>query len=504
MTVLRRVASGSAAIWARMAVILLGQIGLVPLFLTHWSASEYGAWLVIQSLTAMLLLFDSAHQSYIEGCAMKIRSDLPNEHEKILVNGVVGGLIIGCIQLLMLFFISVTDIFSEIIPVDQIGGANFSDDLIVLCIFVNLLLTSLVVSPAGVYGRILASKGHFARFAWWGAVYYLLMLLVSVCVLLLNGGIVALTVANACFTVVYQIFWFVDAINVMRVKLSWHCFSVSEIYSNLTKSIAVFFRISMDFFRQMGIRILISGRYGTNQVAEFATLRTVSNVAMQSLGSIYGPILPEISRLLNANNKRKVAFIIHVFWVGVVFVLFPALIVMQYLVPSLYPIWTAKAFVFNSELFASMLMCISAYGFSLPAIMLVHGRNLLKYQVLGGIASILIILGVYFFIPSNGSLLPIAFSIYTAEVCIACIYCYAAAKYLGASDWPLALSWLCFVCLILFDAIVYLNALPGGDWIEVKLLLLVTYIVFILFIAISTFNKFGNELKALVSRRGGV
>lgn len=503
MKMLHRVVSGSAAVWTRMAVVLIGQIVLVPIFLKHWSPSEYGEWLVIQSLTAMWLLFDSAHQAYIEGCAMKLKLGAPEECEKLLINGVVGGLLIGVFQLALLGLVFYTDLLSVVMP-SQVQGEGIGANAIAFCIFVNLALTMLAVSPAGVYGRILAANGHFARFAWWGALYYFLMLLVSACVLFMNGGIIELTLANAGVTVIYQVFWYCDAVLIMRVKVSLKHVSLVKVYSNITKSIAVFFRISMDFFRQMGIRILISGRYGTNQVAEFATLRTVSNVAMQSLGSIYGPILPEISRLLNANNKRKVAFIIHAFWVGVVFVLFPALIVMQYLVPSLYPIWTAKAFVFNSELFASMLMCISAYGFSLPAIMLVHGRNLLKYQVLGGIASILIILGVYFFIPSNGSLLPIAFSIYAAEVCIACIYCYAAAKYLGASDWPLALSCLCFVCLILFDAIVYLNALPGGDWVEVKLLLLVAYIVFILFIAISTFNKFGNELKALVRRRGGV
>src|SRR5436305_1078707 len=60
-----RILHGSTASILMFAVNLIGQVTLVPLFLSHWGNDRYGAWLTVSSAVALLLCLDIGHQSYL-------------------------------------------------------------------------------------------------------------------------------------------------------------------------------------------------------------------------------------------------------------------------------------------------------------------------------------------------------------------------------------------------------------------------------------------------------
>jgi hypothetical protein len=65
MSVAKRLISVTAASWARIAVNMLSQLLLVPVYLIYWDVSTYGIWIAIQALVNILSMVDFGHQTFL-------------------------------------------------------------------------------------------------------------------------------------------------------------------------------------------------------------------------------------------------------------------------------------------------------------------------------------------------------------------------------------------------------------------------------------------------------
>ena len=65
MSAAARLISGSVAAWAQIAVNMVAQIVLVPIYLNYWSVDTYGVWLAIQGIMSALSMLDMGHQNFM-------------------------------------------------------------------------------------------------------------------------------------------------------------------------------------------------------------------------------------------------------------------------------------------------------------------------------------------------------------------------------------------------------------------------------------------------------
>src|SRR5687768_13248806 len=76
-TAASRLISGSLATWALIAVTIVSQIALVPVYLIYWSVEEYGIWLAIQAIINVLSTVDVGYQNFLGYEFFKFAKDRP-------------------------------------------------------------------------------------------------------------------------------------------------------------------------------------------------------------------------------------------------------------------------------------------------------------------------------------------------------------------------------------------------------------------------------------------
>src|SRR5688572_3664594 len=191
MSTAARLISGSAASWTVIAVTMISQIALVPIFLSYWSVETYGIWLAVQGIMSVLSMLDLGHQNYIGYEFLRLGKNNMLELSKYLWSAIVFSIIISLVQiaLIVIFFFSgiltfllgETEAAAENVALLQSAGIT----LIVLGIswLINTTLTGLLT-------RVLAGFGYYPRMAWWGVVMAIATALSPLFAVLMGAGLV--------------------------------------------------------------------------------------------------------------------------------------------------------------------------------------------------------------------------------------------------------------------------------------------------------------------------
>src|ERR1700735_4161266 len=101
MSTAKRLISGSIASWIRVAVAMVSQIVLVPIYLSYWKTEVFATWLAIQALIGVLSTLDIGHQTYLGYEFFKFTNGDKPGLSRLLCSGVLIGLSLGLIQILM-------------------------------------------------------------------------------------------------------------------------------------------------------------------------------------------------------------------------------------------------------------------------------------------------------------------------------------------------------------------------------------------------------------------
>ena len=381
MTAFKRIASGSFAMWTRMGLTILSQVLLVPVFLSYWSARQYGSWLALQSVFSLVTILDSAYQTYLENEFLKLGKTEFRQFKVLLYSSLPCVMLVGTVQVLIFFITSQTSEFATLM-----GLPKAEDQALLHQCFQVLMAWMLIMlvttSISGMLGRALSALGYFSRFAWWGVLYMACSTMLPVVVLVKGGDLLMVGLVQTLVIAVYHVIWFWDAIRIMRkesltpVKPQW-----AIAVHTLTSSTYVFFRLLLELGRQHGFRLLLAPMVGLKKLAEFSTQRTVAGVASQSMNSIYGPLMPELMRYLRERDQVKTNTIFSLIWALTIFLLCPLVYFLQVIMPIIYPIWTRGRFEFDGLLFMSISASLLVYAVSQPAIAVCTGNNLVKLQM---------------------------------------------------------------------------------------------------------------------------
>jgi O-antigen/teichoic acid export membrane protein len=434
----KRIASGSLAMWSRMAVTMLFQVALVPLYLSYWSAKTYGAWLALQAAYALATIFDTAHQSYLENEFLKSgRHDL-GRLRRALYSAMPVDLLLSVVQIALLLVVYRVGAFSFMTGLGGIADRELRDQAFWV-LLAWLVTWSFTLSVSGLVGRALSSLGYYSRFAWWGLLFVISSTLIPAFVLMHGGDLLHVGLAQAGVTMAYHVLWLSDAWRLLRKENVFPVLpSMDTALANLGGAAFVWLRQILDLSRQHGFRIVMAPLVGLQKLAEFSTQRTVANAALQGLNGIYAPLMPELMRYIRERDQGKVEGAFALLWGLLMVLLCPLVVGLQIVMPVLYPLWTRGKFRYDGLLLGIISSSILVYMIALPAMAVCIGNNLVKAQL--GIAALaaLVLFGTLPVFIHFWALRGAALSLLCAEATAAICYVRQARIWLVSAglQWP--------------------------------------------------------------------
>ena len=423
-----RIVSGSTAAWASILVSTAAQVGLVPIYLSHWDASYYCIWLAVLAVPGILVVVTSAYQEFVGYEFLKIGGRDLGSLSKLFWSTVPLSFALGFLELVFVGVLVVSGGISFLL-----GQTSTAHELVVEV----ELVVMLVVGVWTIFGTIgtllvyvLAPLGYYPQMAWWGVFSRATTTLAPTIAVIYGAGIQGAGITLVVVSILSNIFMLYYIQRILRaVGFGFQppAFSVG-VRALWTAQLLVLTKL-FETGRAAGVRLVLLPLAGAVNLAAFATLRTVANVVIQGLSTVTGPLLPELMRVLKDRDQPRTEAAFATIWVVLVVVLAPAMVVLQVVIEPLFSIWTRGQIVFDPALFGILSISVLVFAWSQPAIAIIKGNNLLKPQLaVSGIAAGIVLGGMLILVPLFG-ILGAGMALLAAEL-------FAAYRfYIVAVDW---------------------------------------------------------------------
>jgi O-antigen/teichoic acid export membrane protein len=437
-TAASRLISGSLASWALIAVTIVSQVALVPIYLIYWSVEEYGIWLAIQAIINVLSTVDVGYQNFLGYEFFKFAKDDRPQVSKYLWSGICISIGISISQIVLIVIFLASGALPTLLGESRSSSADLMDAAsIVLLVqsFTWLICTTIV----GLVSRALAPFGYFPRTAWWRFVHAIITALAPLLAVIFGANLLSAGLALAAGLILYSIPVYIDLFRLLhKEKIFFTAPSFKLGYANFVRSLGVSARSLLENTRQQGVRLFVAPLAGASGLTAFSTMRTGANVALQGLNTILNPIMPDLMRFLHERDQQRSEAAFATIWIVVVAFIAPGVVILQIFIEPFYIVWTQGKIPFNPLLFALLSMGVLVFAVIQPAMAVVIGNNLLKPQLtISAFASAVVIAGLFILIPEIG-ILGAGIALLLAEIAAAIAYTRHARRWLSAHAlvWP--------------------------------------------------------------------
>jgi O-antigen/teichoic acid export membrane protein len=394
MSALTRIASGSGAAWTTMVISSVMQVALVPIYLSHWSASLYGLWLGLVSLVSLFHILDTGHQQFVGFEFLRIGGEDFARLEVVFWAALPAALGIGLLQMAVVGSFVHLGLVEWLFRVEEGAIPNGSLEDAGFVLVLHIVVFGLFGSVGGILVRLVAPLGYYPRMAWWGALYALGSAIVPAVVVISGGGIKEGGIGLAIWIVGYNFVIYNDLIRIIRrAGIAYQRPDLRFGWPQFRKSQVLVATAILAMARTTGARIVLAPLAGATQVAAFATVRTGANLALQGLSTLTNPLMPELMRLLRERDQDRVEGGFALVWFALVAAMAPAVVILQAIIEPLFSTWTRGQIVFEPTLFAVLSLGVLIFAWSQPAMAVVTGNNLLRPQLLVSIGAAAITIG---------------------------------------------------------------------------------------------------------------
>jgi O-antigen/teichoic acid export membrane protein len=493
-----RVASGSIASWSRIGITLAAQLALVPIYLSYWSAETYGVWLALQAFYTFGTILGMSHLTFLENEFIRIGSSNLQSLAGVLWSSIPLALVIAVVQLALVAGLIWTGLFALLVNSD--GLTDHALTLDAAWVALAQLVGWLIVVTGSLYVRMLCGIGYYSRFAWWGLPYVILYAAVPVAVLASGGGFLAVGLSQVATTVVFNGAWLVDALRLAKR----HAITVQKPNFNagvqaVWRSGYVLLRLFLETLRQSGFRLAMLPAVGPVKLAEFSTQRTVGNTAFQCLNSVYAPLLPELMRYVRERRQEHIEGAFSMLWMLLVLILGPLTILLQALMPALFPWWTHNAFAFDGVLLSLLSASVLLNMLSLPAVAVCSGNNLVAAQFRIAVIAAVVLFVTLIPLTRGFGIRGAGMSLLLCETSASAIYARTCAQWLRSAglQWPTRAFRVCLFAVVQVCVISMLIALGPS----LLALWLTVYAVSLVFMVVLLWNATPRDAKAYLSER---
>lgn len=426
------------ATWLRLGLMIVSQIVVTPVFLSYWSAEQYGIWLAIFAVMEILRIPGMAHQSYVSNELLRQVNLDDAKFTRILKSGIAVGFIYGILEFTAAFcfaFFIPPSLWSNSVPEPFLGEARIA--------FVVMAAGSGILWNWGaLWGRAGNALGYYARGAWWGIVDIMIRIVAPLAVIPFGAGIATAALATAVPTLVLhsicirdlrrRVLPFIQPDVPAEWRLGW---------MNFLRSLALSLRSLLDMTRTTGTRLILVPLAGIAELAAFATMRTGANAALQGLGTITNPLLPELMRFLNIRDQEKSETAFSTVWMALLLAMVPGVVMLQAVAPPLFALWTRGKIPFDPVLFGMLSLGVLVFATAQPASAIATGNNLVRQLFLISLlASLITVGGIVTLVPAWG-LRGAGASLLLAEITAACAFVRSSARWLALKGmaWPMRL-----------------------------------------------------------------
>lgn len=446
-TATSRIFSASLANWAGISITLLAQIVFVPIYLSHWSAETYGVWLLLLAFLGFAGLMQGAHRDFIYHESLKLGKQNIDKVGLQLSSALP---IVVLTSFIVFFFVYLQFEYSIIDSSFGISNTLRQDFL-----YSALILSFVLFISGNYYGFFLGPiilLGYYPFITWIKVGMAFVTSITPIVIVVYGGGLIdaVIGLATATFSVnLIAIYLVLNLYKKENIKFSKPNLKLG--LNQFANSTWVLAKHVSDMFRQVGIRFLIIPLVGAAAVAQFATNRTVANVAQQGMASLTGPILPELMRYAHEKKQLEIQATLALLWLMLCFLIAPGFIVLQLFVEPLFEIWTVGAIEFHPMLFGVLSSSILIMILAQPAESILRGNNLYKVQLaISLIALAGLILTIYLAYQTLG-LLSAGLGLLVAETVVMSLSVWKAHNWMVSKqlNWP----WQYFLLTLLSVAL---------------------------------------------------
>jgi O-antigen/teichoic acid export membrane protein len=220
---------------------------------------------------------------------------------------------------------------------------------------------------------------------------------------------------------------------------------------NVVRSLAIALGAVLDISRQQGVRIFLGALIGVTPMTAFSTMRTMSNLSLQGIGTITNPVMPEIMRFLREKDVERTNATVGFVWFLAVILLSPVLIAFQWLMPLIFHAWTRGKIEFNPVLFGVFSITLLIFSIARPPMAVLQGNNLLRVQLYMSIGVSAVAVGGIFLFTGRFGVVGAAACLMVAELMGTVIAVWFAWKWLEKSG--IGFPWRLFRVSVLSIAV---------------------------------------------------
>lgn len=437
MSAVKRFISGGAAGIVSIFVVVLNQLALVPIFLAHWSVEEFGVWLTVQALMSFSSVLSFGYKTYWEFEFLKLGSGDRLATAQSLYSAIPTVLFLATLETVVVWVIVQSGAVSTLLSSNGVSASLVSDaGWLWLVQSFNWLL---FIATPGLAQRAIVPYGYYPRNAWWYVAGSFFSTIAAAIAVLMGAKLLLAGVIQA---MVYAVFALVLCWNLRAILRKESILPVRPCYGlgfyAIWPSLALAAKSLLGMIQQHGIRVLLAGGLGVRDLAAFSTMRTVSNVALQGVGTVVNPITPELMRFAVACDSERVRASMGVIWLIGVYVMGVFLLMLQIMAPWLFDLWTLGKIAFDPLVFAVLSIALLIFGLSQPVLTLVRGNNLLKAQLIVTVFGAVVMVGSIFLLTRKFGMLAAAFGLLSAEIISLAIYAWTAKRWLISKgiNWP--------------------------------------------------------------------
>lgn len=421
-----RIFSGSVASWVKILVMVITQIVLVPIYLSQWDVETYGAWLLLQALWGMGTLLNLAVYDYVGFECLKLGVDKREEISSRISSIIPVVFLISCVLILLAFGFSESKLGVTLFQLGDDLSQQWNTALVIMSIV--YLFTS---SQSGLIERWMIPFGYYPLFAWLNVFRAMLISISPAIAVLLGADFLDTVVVSVISDVIYHLFFYFVAFKaIAKESLRLVVPQMKLGFEQWLLSLWLALRYLIDMTRQHGSRLILAPLSSPEGIAAFSTMRTGANFAQQGLITIILPAFPELMKFLKDKDQDKTESVFALIWLVTCALLAPALLVVQFIMPDAFELWTHGKIEFNPDLFALLSLTILVFAFGQPFDSIVRGNNLLKSQVIiSFIGAVFVIGGMIIFVPVMG-ITGAGIALLFAEIIVAIGFLFVARKWL--------------------------------------------------------------------------
>lgn len=279
--------------FAGQMVNIVGNLLLVPLFLSRWSTGVYGEWMALSAVVAYFSVTDLGMNSATTNAitAAYARGDLGRY--RYLQGSAMAFYVSMALTLSLLLGLLVA-----FLPIPTWIGIRHIPPTVAALVTWVLASTVLGQMPAGQIGNIYRSTGNLAATQWFGNLQAVGVLAVTATILLLHGGVLRLALWSAVpLIIVTATAWFSLRHSHPELLPKLSAARIAGLRELLVPSLLFgLIMLSMALALQ-GPVLLVARALGGAAVALLVTTRTLSFVIRQVVGQAQNALWPELTRL---------------------------------------------------------------------------------------------------------------------------------------------------------------------------------------------------------------